>query len=108
MTTFDERERAIEAKFADDETFEFKVQARRDRMLAEWAGARLGYVGDELKRYVVEVWRADLQHAGDEDVFTKVIGDFDRRHLHVPAEEVHRVMRELMMRARDEVAEGEF
>ena len=37
MTTFDDREKGFERKFAHDEEQEFKVAARRNRMLGEWA-----------------------------------------------------------------------
>jgi hypothetical protein len=41
MTTFEDRERGFEAKFAHDEEFRFRVTARRDKLLAHWAAARL-------------------------------------------------------------------
>ena len=75
MTTFDDRENAFEAKAARDEELEFKAQARRDRMLALWAGELMGKAGDELQNYVAEVWRSDLKEPGDRDVHDKVSAD---------------------------------
>jgi hypothetical protein len=76
MTTFDERERGYENKFAYDEQLRFKAEARRNRAVAEWAAAKLGLIGEELAAYVKEVRKADLIEKGDEDVFRKVKADF--------------------------------
>ena len=37
MTTFDDRERAFETKFARDEEMLFRITARRNRLLGQWA-----------------------------------------------------------------------
>ena len=37
MTTFDDRERAFESKYARDEEMQFRIIARRNRLLGEWA-----------------------------------------------------------------------
>jgi hypothetical protein len=39
---FDEREQAIEAKFAHDEELRFRAAARRDKLFARWAAERAG------------------------------------------------------------------
>ncbi len=38
MTTFDEREKSFEKKFAMDQDLRFKAESRRNKLLAEWAG----------------------------------------------------------------------
>jgi hypothetical protein len=45
MTTFDERERGFEARFAHDEELRFLALARRDKLFALWTVARLGATG---------------------------------------------------------------
>ena len=75
MTTFDERENAYEAKFAHDAEMNFKVQARANKMLAEWAAGLLGKSGTALEEYTREVIAADFKEAGDEDVIGKVAAD---------------------------------
>jgi len=79
MTTFDERDRAFEAKFASDEEHAFRILARRDRLLGEWAGAILGKSGEALKAYAAGIVRADLQGPGDEDVALKLEADLAGR-----------------------------
>jgi hypothetical protein len=75
MTTFDDRERAFEAKFAHDDELRFRVTARRNRLLGEWAARQMGLSDAEMDAYAKEVVRADFEEAGDEDVIRKVLGD---------------------------------
>ncbi|MEM7642981.1 MAG: DUF1476 domain-containing protein [Pseudomonadota bacterium] len=74
---FRDREKGFENKFAHDAELQFKVEARRNRLLGEWAGGLLGKSGDDLKAYAVEVVKSDFEEAGDEDVFRKVSGDLE-------------------------------
>ena len=75
MTQFDDRERAFEAKFARDEEMQFRILARRNRLLGEWAGRLMGLSEVETEAYAKDVVRADFEEAGDEDVIRKVLGD---------------------------------
>jgi hypothetical protein len=75
MTTFDDRERAFETKFARDEELQFRVTARRNRLLGEWAARQMGLSDAETESYAKDVVRADFEEAGDEDVIRKVLGD---------------------------------
>jgi hypothetical protein len=75
MTQFDDRERAFEAKFARDEEMQFRVLARRNRLLGEWAARLMGLSEVEMEAYAKDVVRADFEEAGDEDVIRKVLGD---------------------------------
>ena len=75
MTTFDDRERAFESKFAHDEELRFRVIARRNRLLGQWAARLMGLSDAEADAYAKDVIRADFEEAGDEDVIRKVLGD---------------------------------
>lgn len=75
MSTFDEREQAFEKKFAHDAELLFKAEARRNKLLGLWAADLLGKTGDEAAAYAREVLKADLEEAGEEDVFWKIAGD---------------------------------
>jgi hypothetical protein len=75
MTTFDDRERAEEAKFARDEEMMFRVHARRNRLLGTWAAERMGLEPAEADSYAKSVVQADFEEAGDEDVIRKLLGD---------------------------------
>jgi len=75
MTTFNDRERAEEAKFARDEDSHFRVIARRNRLFGEWAAEKMGLSSAETEAYAKSVVQADFEESGDEDVIRKVLGD---------------------------------
>lgn len=75
MTTFDDRERAFESKYAHDEELRFRVIARRNRLLGMWAARLMGLSEAEADAYAKDVIRADFEEAGDEDVIRKMLGD---------------------------------
>ena len=75
MTTFDDRERAFETKFAHDEELRFRVIARRNRLFGQWAAKLMGLSEAEADAYAKDVIRSDFEEAGDEDVIRKVLGD---------------------------------
>ncbi|MEO0032397.1 MAG: hypothetical protein RIS94_2155 [Pseudomonadota bacterium] len=75
MTMFDDRERAEEAKFARDEEMLFRIQARRNKLLGQWAAERMGLDPAETEAYAKSVVQAEFEEAGDEDVVRKLLGD---------------------------------
>jgi hypothetical protein len=75
MTTFDDRERGEEAKFARDQELMFRIAARRNRLLGEWAAARMNLSAEETDAYAKSVVQANFEEAGDEDVIRKLLGD---------------------------------
>jgi hypothetical protein len=75
MPTFEDRENAFESKFAHDSEMQFKAEARRNRLVGLWAAERMGRTGDAAAAYAMEVVRADVQEAGEEDVFRKLARD---------------------------------
>ncbi|HEX8262295.1 MAG TPA: DUF1476 domain-containing protein [Allosphingosinicella sp.] len=75
MTTFDDRERAFETKYARDQDMQFRIVARRNKLLGQWAANLMGLSQAESDAYASDVVRADFEEAGDEDVIRKVLGD---------------------------------
>lgn len=75
MTNFNDRERGEEAKHAFDEENAFKVAARANRLLGEWAAGIMGLTPEEADAYKKAVVQADFEEAGHEDVIRKVLGD---------------------------------
>ena len=75
MTNFNDRERAEEAKYAMDAETAFRVAARRNRLLGEWAAGLMGLTAEESDAYKKAVIQADFEETGDEDVIRKVLGD---------------------------------
>ena len=107
MTTFDERERSYEKKFAMDQELMFKAEARRNKLLGQWAAAKLGLTGTAVDDYVKAVRKADLAQKGDEDVFQKVKGDFAAKGVGVPDAEVRKAISDFLAAAVSQIeAEG--
>ncbi|MCM8557375.1 DUF1476 domain-containing protein [Sphingomicrobium sediminis] len=75
MADFNDREKAFENKYARDQEMQFKVTARRNKLLGLWAAEKLNLTDVEAENYAKEVVRADFEEAGDEDVIRKVLGD---------------------------------
>ena len=75
MTTFNDRERADEAHFALGEEMLFRITARRNKLLGQWAATLMGLSAAETDAYAKSVVQADFEEAGDEDVIRKLIGD---------------------------------
>ena len=75
MSQFNDRERAFETKYARDEEMQFRILARRNRLLGEWAARQMNLSEAETASYAKDVVRADFEEAGDEDVIRKVLGD---------------------------------
>ena len=75
MTTFDDREKAFENMYARDQEMQFRITARRNRLLGAWAAELMGLTAVEAESYAKDVVHADFEEAGDEDVIRKVLGD---------------------------------
>jgi hypothetical protein len=103
MTTFDEREKSFERKFALDQELRFRAESRRNKMLGEWAGGKLGLSGQELDDYVKAVRRADLAEKGDEDVFRKVRKDFDDKGVKVTDSELRLAIVDFLAKAVNQI-----
>lgn len=99
MTTFDKREEGFEKKFAFDAELKFKAEARRNRLLGQWAAELLGKTGAEADAYAKAVVAADFEEAGDGDVFRKIRKDFDEAGVKRSDHQIRRAMDELMATA---------
>ena len=99
MTTFDDREKGFERKFAHDEELKFRATARRNKLLGLWAAEKLGLAGDEAQAYAREIVKADLAEPGEEDVFRKVRSDFDAKGIAESDHQIRRMMSEFMAAA---------
>jgi hypothetical protein len=99
MTTFDDREKSFEKKFALDEELKFRSEQRRNRLLGAWAAAKLGLTGSAVDDYVKALRKADLATKGDEDVFQKLRKDFDGKGVAVPDAELRKAMVDCLAQA---------
>ena len=100
MSSFDEREKGFEKKFAHDEEIQFKISARKNKYLGEWASKILGYNDEKEKNYIQSVIKADFAEAGDGDVFRKLKEDLKNHN--ISDEEIRKTMDELNEKAKSE------
>jgi hypothetical protein len=107
MTTFDDREKGFESKYALDQEQEFKAIARRNKLLGLWAAEKMGLSADSADQYASAVVKADFEQPGEEDVFRKIAQDFGGAGLVVSEGEVRRKMDELASIARDQIRNGD-
>ena len=105
MSTFDDREKAFESRFSRDGDLGFKVAARRNKLLGLWAAELMGITGDAANTYAGDVVKADLEEAGDEDVYRKVKGDLDAKGVDISEHRVRKAMDEYMEEARVQIME---
>ncbi|MCT8998388.1 DUF1476 domain-containing protein [Chelativorans intermedius] len=103
MSSLKDREEMFERKFVHDEELKFRAVSRRNKRLGLWAAEKLGKSGDEAEAYVREVLRADLEEAGEEDVFRKIRRDFDAAGVQQSDHQIRRTMSELLAEAIEEV-----
>jgi hypothetical protein len=96
MTSFEDREKGFERKFAHDEELRFRAIARRNKLLGLWAATEMGIMGDAAQAYAREVIKADLEQPGEEDVFRKIRKDFDAKGVQQSDHQIRRKMAELM------------
>ncbi len=107
MSQFDDRKRGQEAKFAHDQETQFKIMARRNKLLGLWAADVMGLAGSDADAYAKTVVLSDLEEAGEEDVFRKIRADFDAKGIQRTDAQIREHMAELLPVARKQVEKGE-
>ena len=100
MSSFDDREKSFEKKFAHNEELQFKISARRNKYLGQWASQILGYDQEKETEYIQSVIKADFAEPGDEDVFRKIQADLKDHN--ISDEEIRKKMDELNEKAKSE------
>ena len=106
MTSFDDREAAFENKFAHEQDMAFRIIARRNKLVGQWAAARMGLTEAETDSYAKSVVQADFEEAGDEDVIRKLLGDLIAAGVDTSDEDVRAAMGDLMVEARRQLMEA--
>ena len=103
MSVFDDRKNASETKYVMDAAKEFKAEARRNKILGQWAADLMGKDEAETKAYILQVIAADMEEAGDDDVFRKLRADLDASRVEITDQGLRAKMAEAMEEARDAV-----
>ena len=106
MTTFNDREKAQEAKFVREEEMAFRVTARRNKLLGQWAASRMGLTPEETDSYAKSVVQADFEEVGDEDVIRKWLGDLTGAQVETSDEEIRQALADMTVEARRQLMES--
>jgi hypothetical protein len=106
MTTFDDRERAFESIYARDQEMQFKITARRNRLLGAWAADLMGLTEAEAESYAKDVVRADFEESGDEDVIRKLLGDLTSAGVDIDEVRIREKLEEKGIEARRQFIES--
>ena len=99
---FSEREKGFEKKFVRDEELQFKVQARSNKYIAEFVSKKLNKTEDEKQKYIQEVIKADMEEAGNEDVFRKIKKDFQKASVNIEDSEIREEIEKALNRAKED------
>ena len=102
MNKFNERGKNFEKKFQIDEELKFKVEARSNKYLSEWASSILGKTEEEKQKYTQEIIKADMEEAGSEDVFRKIKKDFQVSSVSIDDSEIRDQMEKALLRAKED------
>ena len=100
MNTFEDRKKSFEKKFAHDEELQFKINARKNKYIAEWVSDVLEFNEDQKKQYIQDVIKADFAETGDEDVFRKIKSDLIDKNIN--DNEIRSKMKELNEKAKSD------
>lgn len=106
MSQFDERARGEEKKFQLDQELEFKAHARRAKLVGLWAAGLMGLSDEAAQDYAKSVVVADLEEAGQEDIFRKLRSDLDMHAVALSDHQIRAKMDECLAEARAQVKAG--
>ena len=100
MSSFEDRKKGFEKKFARDEEIQFKISAKKNKYIAEWVSSLLEFDEEKKIQYIQDVIKADFAEAGDEDVFRKV--KLDLKDKNISDDEIRLKMSELNEQAKSD------
>ena len=104
MSSFDDRKKGFENKFARDEETLFKISAKRNKLLGEWVADKLNKTDKDKENYILEVIKSDLAEPGDEDVFKKVKNDLSLGGFNDIDQEIREKMSEFLETAKKNIS----
>ena len=103
MTTFNDRENAYENKYAHDRELEFKINARRNKLVGLWAAEMMHMKQEDAEAYAKKLIMADISQPGEDDVVSQVMEDFRKTGISVTEKEVREKMHIMLNMARAQV-----
>lgn len=103
MSSFENKEKAEESKYAHDRELDFKIHARYQSLLADWVAHRLNLDAEKVKEYKNTLVTYNMTHHSDTALLDKIKHDFMVHNVHVNEQEVRQHMHDLLHKARNEI-----
>ncbi len=105
MTNLNDREKALENKYAHDKQMDFKIEARAVKLFGLWIADKLGLSGDAALTYAGETISANLDEPGFEDVFRKVRTDLHAKNIIISDRALQTELNEKLEEARRQITQ---
>lgn len=96
-----DRGRALEDRYAYEQTLVFRIAAHRARLMGQWAAALLGVSDPE--RYASDLVGMALGGASEDELVSKLRHDFDVGAIGLPDTELKHRMHDLLAKAQCEL-----
>lgn len=106
MASFEDREKGFEAKYKQDQERQFKITARRNKLLGLWAAGLLGITGDAAEAFAKGVVVADFEKPGDDDVLQHLLKSFRDRGVEMTEHKIRNEMGRLQAEAEAQISAG--
>jgi hypothetical protein len=100
MTQSDHRDRGFEANLAQDDEMMFRVLARRNKLMGEWAARLMGLSEPETEAYAKDLVRADFEGGGGKDVVLKLLGDLTAAGVEIDQDRIRDALKQKLVDAR--------
>jgi hypothetical protein len=93
--------------YARDQDMQFRIVARRNRLLGHWAASLMGLTEVEAEAYAKDVIRSDFEEAGDEDVIRKLLGDLTSAGVECDESRIREALEHKTVEARRQLMEAQ-
>lgn len=105
MSNFTDRERGFEAKYSFDLEQNFRIESHLYKMLATWAGDKMGMSETESRSYAAKIVGDVVSNPQENGIISVLLADFGRHNIDMTVSEVNRKLEELRPLARAELLE---
>ncbi|NCT40925.1 MAG: DUF1476 domain-containing protein [Alphaproteobacteria bacterium] len=105
MAGMDDRENAMESKYAYGEGLDFKVEARGCKLFGLKIAEKIGLDGEEALSYALSVVSANLEEPGFDDVFRKVKPDLEQKNIVISDHVLDVMIAECLVEARKQLTQ---
>jgi hypothetical protein len=106
MSSFEDREKGFEGKFAHEEKMDFAVEARCCKLFGLWIASQLGLDGADAKTYAGQVVESNLDEAGFEDVLRKVKADLQEKNIEISDHTLNLELDKALKEAKSQILQG--